>query len=160
MTPTFLYAVEKTSLAMRALTVSHDPLRTRLENAFVFSLSRLRAESFPPELRDRFTAIRAALTWAEDERLGSIAATIGLISDAECLRVAGLIFSFHEALTEREGARMHEALKLPPPAPVVAAPASDPADEPACEIADLLRDVFPPAKLAEVVSILASELPG
>lgn len=150
----FLRAVEKLNCAVRTLTLSDDPLRVRLENAYAQRLAVLDPDDFPPHLRDRFLALRASVTWQEDERRGRIAATCAAISDREAIRVAGLILELADLVAEAEGGRLEQvrAAQAAPPKPLalnseMAAP----------EIASVLRRDLPAQTLAQLTDALVAE---
>jgi hypothetical protein len=100
-------AFERAYKAARTLALSSEPLRKRLEQAYVYELSTVEPDDFG-HLETRALALRTALTWAPCPVRGSIVNTIALMSDDEVRRVAGLLADFCHAVALAEGVQHHD----------------------------------------------------
>ncbi|MEO1948811.1 hypothetical protein [Thioclava sp.] len=91
------YVVEKLYVTFDALARPDAPPRDRLENAYISSLMRLKADDFPDDFKARFEEIVAALSAVENPASGSVKASIEAMSDDEVAkmidRICGLIFA-------------------------------------------------------------------
>jgi hypothetical protein len=93
------YAEEKFSTAVYAMAVSEAPLRQRIRQAHE-SFCAVGEEDFPEgssALSD-YRALMARTTWAENKGQGTIPATLAVISDLECRRLAQLICDVHSGI--------------------------------------------------------------
>jgi hypothetical protein len=70
--------------------VGPEDLRSRLFDAYVHNLFRLKPEDFPEELRDEFARFERSFTWLPPETRGegTILATLRAMSDDEAERLA------------------------------------------------------------------------
>jgi hypothetical protein len=94
------YADEKFSVAVRTLAISEEPMRQRIRDAYR-SFTAVGPEDFPEgsSVRADYVALMARMTWAEDKTgQGTIPATLAVISDDECRRLADLICDIHTGI--------------------------------------------------------------
>lgn len=93
------YAKEKLHVAVSTLSTGTADIQTRLADAYISSVIRIRDEDLPPDLRRDLKAITKAITRVPakgDE--GSVRATVDTMSDNQCSELAAEIFELHEAV--------------------------------------------------------------
>src|SRR4051812_146950 len=94
-------------IVAKALATGSEPLQTRLQHAFSYTVSRLVKphEDLPRELADKYVEARDLATCVPatgDE--GTIAATCRVISDEEAEKIAELLFSIFNEVCQMYGA--------------------------------------------------------
>ena len=94
-------ALDTVGEAVRLMATNDLPLRARLVSALVH-LQGLRESDFPPSTRSSFRALDARSSWAASKAGGdvvrAIGATVGVVSEGECVQLAALLCDLHAAI--------------------------------------------------------------
>jgi hypothetical protein len=96
-----LFAMERLDAAVAVLATDPERVRTRLARAFELHLAELDpAKDLPVPLRERFAAVRRALTHLGKTEVEPWSAAIGL-NEAEAVELAGSIVGLATELRSR-----------------------------------------------------------
>ena len=87
------YAATKFAVAVSMMAVSELPMRERIHEAYrEFAPAMFFAKGMPERLGAGLKALVARMSWAENkDGRGTLPATLALISDVECRRIARMI---------------------------------------------------------------------
>src|ERR687893_1203215 len=94
----YAYVCEKFAVALDEIAAGEGPVKMRLHNAYISSLSRLSEEDLPEELREEFSSIYESASWLPPEapEEGMMASTATHMTDEEarelCRRLVWLVF--------------------------------------------------------------------
>jgi hypothetical protein len=96
----YAYVCEKFAVALEEIAAGEGPVKMRLHNAYISSLSRLSDDDLPEELREEFSSIYESASWLPPEapEEGMMASTARHMSDEEarelCRRLVWLFYEF------------------------------------------------------------------
>ena len=96
----YAYVCEKFAVALDEIAAGEGPVKMRLHNAYISSLSRLSEDDLPEELREEFSSIYESASWLPSEapEEGMMASTARHMSDEEarelCRRLVWLFYEF------------------------------------------------------------------
>src|SRR5215212_6209214 len=63
----YAYVCEKFAVALEEIAAGEGPVKMRLHNAYISSLSRLSEDDLPEELREEFSSIYESASWLPPE---------------------------------------------------------------------------------------------
>jgi hypothetical protein len=96
----YAYVCEKFAVALDEIAAGEGPVKMRLHNAYISSLSHLSEDDLPEELREEFSSIYEVASWLppEEPEEGMMASTARHMSDEEarelCRRLVWLFYEF------------------------------------------------------------------
>ena len=102
------YTWEKTYAAVLMLANGTSSLQSRLADAYIGALMRLKREDFPIMLRDNFDAIAEAYHQVSDPVIGSAKASMNTLDEIQAEELATKILSLYSAIVIHEADQLRD----------------------------------------------------